>query len=75
LELPEGHGLVLLTDGMFEGHSGEGNERLGEAGLLDLARSLTALPGPEFVTALIDGAEKRAEAHGGLSDDIAVVRV
>lgn len=75
LELPEGHGLVLLTDGMFEGHSGEGNERLGEEGLLDLARSLTALPGQEFVTALIDGAEKRAEAHGGLSDDIAVVRV
>ena len=75
LELPEGHGLVLLTDGMFEGHSGEGNERLGEAGLLDLARSLTALPGKEFVTALIDGAEQRAQAHGGLSDDIAVVRV
>jgi serine phosphatase RsbU (regulator of sigma subunit) len=75
LELPEGHGLVLLTDGMFEGHSGEGNERLGEAGLLDLARSLTALPGQEFVTALIDGVEQRAEAHGGLSDDIAVVRV
>jgi serine phosphatase RsbU (regulator of sigma subunit) len=75
LELPEGHGLVLLTDGMFEGHSGEGNERLGEAGLLDLARSLSGLPGREFVTALIDGAENRAEAHGGLSDDIAVVRV
>ncbi|KAA0085907.1 fused response regulator/phosphatase [Mycolicibacterium sp. P9-64] len=75
LELPEGHGLVLLTDGVFEGHSGEGNERLGEAGLLELARSLTALSGSEFVTALIDGAEKRAEAHGGLSDDIAVVRV
>jgi serine phosphatase RsbU (regulator of sigma subunit) len=75
LELPEGHGLVLLTDGVFEGHSGEGQERLGEEGLLDLARTLTALPGKEFVTALIDGAEKRAEAHGGLSDDIAVVRV
>jgi serine phosphatase RsbU (regulator of sigma subunit) len=75
LELPEHHGLVLLTDGLFEGHSGTGNERLGEAGLLDLARSLASLPGPEFVTALIDGAEKRAEAHGGLSDDIAVVRV
>jgi serine phosphatase RsbU (regulator of sigma subunit) len=75
LELPEGHGLVLLTDGMFEGHSGAGNERLGEAGLLDLARSFAGLPGRDFVTALIDGAEKRAEAHGGLSDDIAVVRV
>ena len=75
LELPEGHGLVLLTDGMFEGHSGAGNERLGEAGLLELARSLAELPGPEFVDALIDGAEVRAESHGGLTDDIAVVRV
>jgi serine phosphatase RsbU (regulator of sigma subunit) len=75
LELPEGHGLVLLTDGLFEGHSGDGNERLGEAGLLELARAASTLPGQEFVSALIDGAEKRAEAHGGLSDDIAVVHV
>lgn len=75
LELPENHALLLLTDGLFEGHSGEGNERLGEDGLLELARSLAGLPGTEFVTALVDGAEKRAEAHGGLSDDIAVVRV
>jgi serine phosphatase RsbU (regulator of sigma subunit) len=75
LQLPERHGLLLLTDGMFEGHSGTGNERLGESGLLELARSLATLPGPEFVDALIDGAEERAESHGGLTDDIAVVRV
>ncbi len=75
LELPEGHALVLLTDGMFEGHSGEGNERLGEAGLLEMARSLAHLPGPDFGNALIDAAEERAHAHGGLSDDIAMVRV
>ena len=60
---------------MFEGHSGEGNERLGEAGLLEMARSLASLPGPVFVDALVDGAEQRAHAHGGLTDDIAVVRV
>lgn len=75
LELPEDHALLLITDGLFEGHAGQGNERLGEDGLLELARSLAALPGEEFATALVDGAEKRAEAHGGLSDDIAVVRV
>jgi serine phosphatase RsbU (regulator of sigma subunit) len=75
LELPQGHALVLLTDGMFEGHSGEGNERLGETGLLEMARSLANLPGREFVGALVDGAEQRAHAHGGLTDDIAVVRV
>ena len=32
-------------------------------------------PGPAFVDALIDGAEGHARAHGGLTDDIAVVRV
>ena len=75
VELPEGFGLLLLTDGLFEGHSGRGNERLGEDGLLELARSLAALPGSAFVDALIDGAEEHAQAHGGLTDDIAVVRV
>lgn len=75
VELPPGYGLVLLTDGLFEGHSGQGNERLGEDGLLELARSLADLPGREFVDALINGAEDRARAHGGLTDDIAVVRV
>ena len=75
LELPEGHGLLLLTDGLFEGHSGRGNERLGEDGLLELARSLAALPGREFVDELIGEVEARARTHGGHSDDIAVVRV
>ncbi|PRC59902.1 fused response regulator/phosphatase, partial [Mycobacterium sp. ITM-2017-0098] len=75
IELPEGTGLVLLTDGLFEGHVGQGNERLGEAGLLELARSLAALPGRAFVNALIDAVEDRAQSHGGISDDIAVVRV
>jgi serine phosphatase RsbU (regulator of sigma subunit) len=75
MEIPEGGGLVLMTDGLFEGHSGRSAERLGEDGLLELARSLAALPGPEFVDALIDQAEARAQTHGGFSDDVAVVRV
>jgi serine phosphatase RsbU (regulator of sigma subunit) len=75
LELPDGHGLLLLTDGLFEGHAGRGDERLGEEGLLELARSLAALPGPAFVDALIEQAENRARTHGGHTDDIAVVRV
>ncbi|WP_428339415.1 PP2C family protein-serine/threonine phosphatase [Mycobacterium sp.] len=74
-QLPESGGLVLLTDGLFEGHSGRGPERLGEDGLLELARPLAALPGPAFVDALIDQAEARAQLHGGFSDDVAVVRV
>jgi serine phosphatase RsbU (regulator of sigma subunit) len=75
LELPEGHGLLLLTDGLFEGHSGRGNERLGEEGLLEVARSVAALPPRVFVDTLIREAEARAHTHGGLTDDIAVVRV
>ena len=75
LELPARHGLLLLTDGLFEGHSGVGDERLGEDGLLALARSQAHLGGSAFVKAIIDGAQERARGHGGLSDDIAVVRV
>ncbi|OBB40408.1 fused response regulator/phosphatase [Mycobacterium sp. 852002-51961_SCH5331710] len=75
LELPVGYGLILLTDGLFEGRSGRGTERLGEAGLLEVARGYAHLPGREFVTALIDDVERRAQSVGGISDDIAVVRV
>ena len=74
-ELPEGHGLVLLTDGLFEGRSGNGTERLGEKGLLEVARGYAHLPGAEFVDALIEDVERRAQSVGGISDDIAVVRV
>lgn len=73
--LADGEGLLLLTDGLFEGHSGVGDERLGEDGLLELARSMVALPGKAFVDGLIDGAADRARSHGGLTDDIAVLRV
>ncbi|MFP1154443.1 PP2C family protein-serine/threonine phosphatase [Mycobacterium sherrisii] len=75
LELPVGQGLLLLTDGLFEGYSGTGNERLGEDGLLTLARNYPGLSGSAFVDALIDGAEQLAQPRGGLTDDIAVVRV
>jgi FixJ family two-component response regulator len=75
VELTDGEGLLLLTDGLFEGHSGVGNERLGEDGLLHLARALVALPAKAFVDGLIHGAAERARSHGGLTDDIAVLRV
>ncbi|OBA63487.1 fused response regulator/phosphatase [Mycobacterium sp. 1100029.7] len=75
LELPVGQGLLLLTDGLFEGYSGTGNERLGEDGLLGIARNHAGLSGPAFVDALIDSAEELAQPRGGLTDDIAVVRV
>lgn len=71
---PEG-AVVLFTDGLFEGHTGGGHERLGESGLLELARNGGRLGSDEFADALIRDAEKLAEAHGGLSDDVAVVHV
>jgi serine phosphatase RsbU (regulator of sigma subunit) len=74
-ELPVGQGLLLLTDGLFEGYCGSGTQRLGEDGLLALARSNADLPGAAFVDALIDSAEQLALPRGGLTDDIAVVRV
>jgi serine phosphatase RsbU (regulator of sigma subunit) len=75
VDLSDGDGLLLLTDGLFEGHSGVGDERLGEYGLLELARSIATLPAAAFVGALIDGAEELAHSHGGLTDDVAVIRV
>ncbi|MUL77082.1 SpoIIE family protein phosphatase [Mycobacterium sp. CBMA226] len=75
LQLQPGEGLMLLTDGLFEGPTGAGGERLGEAGLLATARALANLPGGEFVKALIGEIETRAAPHGGLTDDIAVIRV
>ncbi|EUA89364.1 hypothetical protein I551_4114 [Mycobacterium ulcerans str. Harvey] len=38
-------------------------------------RSHAGLSGPAFVDALIDGAQQRAQSLGGLTDDIAVLRV
>ncbi|MGW5868565.1 PP2C family protein-serine/threonine phosphatase [Streptomyces sp. NPDC055239] len=73
--LPAGAALVLFTDGLFEGHVGNGRERLGEVGLLGLARELTALAPEAFVDTLIQRAEDLAEAQGGLADDVAVVHL
>ncbi|MDM4140808.1 MULTISPECIES: SpoIIE family protein phosphatase [Mycobacterium] len=75
LELRAGEGLLLLTDGLYEGYSGEGTQRLGEDGLLALARTHADRPGPAFVDALINGAQELAQPRGGLTDDIAVLRL
>ncbi|MET8859376.1 fused response regulator/phosphatase [Streptomyces sp. NPDC004579] len=71
--LPEGTAMVLFTDGLFEGRVGRGTERLGEEGLLAMARELAGLPPAAFVDGLIDRAEALAETQGGLADDVAVL--
>jgi serine phosphatase RsbU (regulator of sigma subunit) len=66
---------VLFTDGLFEGRTGPGSERLGEDGLLDIARRLAALPSADFVDTMIDQAEQTAREYGGLDDDVAVIHL
>lgn len=68
-------GLMLFTDGLFEGHVGGGTRRLGEDGLLDLANSLPGGHPEEFVDALIARVEDMASAAGGLDDDLAILYV
>jgi serine phosphatase RsbU (regulator of sigma subunit) len=75
LTLPAGSSLVLFTDGLFEGRTGPGHERLGEEGLLGIARRLAALPSADFVDTLINQAEATARDYGGLDDDVAVIHL
>ncbi|HZF91574.1 fused response regulator/phosphatase [Streptomyces sp.] len=75
LPVPSGGSVVLFTDGLFEGHVSRGPQRLGEEGLLDLARKAAGLPAEEFVDRLIGRAEELAEERGGLADDVAVVHL
>jgi serine phosphatase RsbU (regulator of sigma subunit) len=75
IDLPAGSSLVLFTDGLFEGRTGPGSERLGEDGLLDIARRLAPLPSADFVDSLIDEAEQTARDYGGLDDDVAVIHL
>ncbi|MFB7775296.1 PP2C family protein-serine/threonine phosphatase [Streptomyces bauhiniae] len=75
LPVPPGSSVVLFTDGLFEGHVSRGPQRLGEEGLLALAREAAGLTPDEFVDRLIGEAEGLAEEQGGLADDVAVVHV
>ncbi len=72
--LDAGTGVVLFTDGLFEVRTGE-RERLGEQGLLELARDASGLDPEAFVDHLVSRAGELAEAHGGLGDDVAVIHV
>ena len=74
LPLVPGDGLVLFTDGLFEGRDGP-DSRLGEEGLLAMARALGNLQGRQFVDALVAGAAEGAAPYGGLADDVAVLHL
>ncbi|MFE7263665.1 SpoIIE family protein phosphatase [Streptomyces sp. NPDC057592] len=74
LPLPGDGRLVLFTDGLFEGRSGPGS-RLGEEGLLAMARRHGALAARDFVDTLVDEAARAASPYGGLADDVAVLHL
>ncbi|WLQ38342.1 SpoIIE family protein phosphatase [Streptomyces castrisilvae] len=74
VELTPGAALVLFTDGLFEGRNGP-DTRLGEEGLLDMARGQARLAARPFVDALVAGASQAAAPHGGLADDVAVLHL
>ena len=75
IALPAGAGLVLFTDGLFEGRIGPGSERLGEQGLVAMSRDLAALPAAEFVDMLLQRTEAAAGRYGGLADDVAILHL
>ncbi|SFE96401.1 PP2C family protein-serine/threonine phosphatase [Streptomyces mirabilis] len=65
--------LMLYTDGLIEGHIGEGKERLGQDGMVDLVRRRLAegLAGEELLRATVN--EVRELNGGELADDVAVL--
>lgn len=74
LPLPPDGSVVLFTDGLFEGRTSP-TTRLGEDGLLELARLHGELPAQAFVDALVEGAARGAAPYGGLADDVAVLHL
>jgi serine phosphatase RsbU (regulator of sigma subunit) len=67
--LPGRWSLLLYTDGLVEGRTGEGPERLGDAGLTAMVRGALGDDPAALVAALVERAE---ELNGGpLLDDVA----
>jgi serine phosphatase RsbU (regulator of sigma subunit) len=76
LELAPGGALVLFTDGLYEVKvDGFGARRLGEEGLLTLAREAANESGERFLDTVIAKVEALNAASDGMADDIAVVHL
>ncbi|MFJ3040744.1 MULTISPECIES: PP2C family protein-serine/threonine phosphatase [Streptomyces] len=73
VELGAEWSLMLYTDGLIEGHVGEGRERLGQDGMVEMVRRQLAegLAGEELLRAAVN--EVRELNGGELADDLAVV--
>lgn len=73
IELAAEAGLMLFTDGLFEGRASRDGVRLGEDGLLHIARTVPAGRPEAFVDELIGRVEDLASEAGGLDDDLAII--
>ncbi|EPH40017.1 SpoIIE family protein phosphatase [Streptomyces aurantiacus] len=73
VELGGSWSLMLYTDGLIEGRIGEGNQRLGQDGMVEMVRRQIAsgLGGEELLEAAVN--EARALNGGDLTDDVAVL--
>ncbi|MFG2307406.1 PP2C family protein-serine/threonine phosphatase [Streptomyces sp. NPDC048566] len=73
VELGAAWSLMLYTDGLIEGHTGVGNERLGQDGMVDMVRRQLAqgLEGEALLRAAVN--EVRDLNGGELADDVAVL--
>jgi serine phosphatase RsbU (regulator of sigma subunit) len=71
--LPERWSVLLYTDGLIEGRTGVGADRLGGEGLEAMVRGLRDETAPGLLTALVERAE---ELNGGpMLDDVAAFLV
>jgi serine phosphatase RsbU (regulator of sigma subunit) len=73
VELGASWSLMLYTDGLIEGRIGEGNQRLGQDGMVELIRRRRAdgLRGEELLEAAMN--EVRDLNGGDLTDDVAIL--
>ena len=73
VELGAEWSLMLYTDGLIEGHIGQGRERLGQDGMVEIVRRQLAagLRGEKLLRATVN--EARDLNGGELTDDVAVL--
>ncbi len=73
VELGAEWSLMLYTDGLIEGHIGQGRERLGQDGMTEMVRRQFAegLRGERLLRAAVN--EVRDLNGGELTDDVAVL--
>ncbi|OEV09010.1 phosphatase [Streptomyces nanshensis] len=73
VELGRAWSLLMYTDGLIEGHVGEGRQRLGQDGMIDIVtgRMAEGVDGERLLDATIE--DVRRLNGGELTDDVAVL--